>query len=189
MRSILQMIARSACSSICLLACAAVLVGVSLATVRSEAQARSTTIVALGASNTQGKGVASSQAWPARLEALLRARGINASVINAGINGDTTGGMLARLDSAVPSGTRVVILQPGGNDRRRGVDEGERGGNIEQIKRRLAARNIRVVMMGGALFQSVKRSHPQADGIHITPEGHAKLAANILPQVVAAIGR
>jgi acyl-CoA thioesterase-1 len=75
--------------------------------------------VALGASNTFGKGVSRGQAYPAQLEVLLRARGISVHVVNAGINGNTTGEMLARLDSAVPKGTRVVILQPGGNDRRK----------------------------------------------------------------------
>ena len=33
------------------------------------------TIVALGASNTYGKGVARSQAYPAQLEAILRGKG------------------------------------------------------------------------------------------------------------------
>jgi acyl-CoA thioesterase-1 len=78
------------------------------------------TIVALGASNTYGKGVARSQAYPAQLEAILRAKGANVRVVNAGINGDTTEGMLQRLDRIVPNGTSAVILQPGGNDRRKG---------------------------------------------------------------------
>src|ERR1700761_2900648 len=81
--------------------------------------AQAATVVALGASNTFGKGVSRGQAYPAQLEALLRAKGLNVRVINAGINGDTTGGMLARLDRVVPKGTSVVILQPGGNDRRK----------------------------------------------------------------------
>ena len=56
-------------------------------------------IVALGASNTEGWGVSPSEAYPARLQALLKARGIDATVINAGIAGDTTGGMMARLET------------------------------------------------------------------------------------------
>ena len=64
--------------------------------------AQAATVVALGASNTFGKGVSPSQAYPAQLEVLLRAKGLNVNVINAGINGDTTGGMLARLENVVP---------------------------------------------------------------------------------------
>src|ERR1017187_8551117 len=55
-------------------------------------------IVALGASNTAGKGVGSSSAWLAQLEQLLRAKGYDAQVTNAGISGDDTGRMLARID-------------------------------------------------------------------------------------------
>ena len=72
--------------------------------------AEAATIVALGASNTYGKGVARNQAYPAQLEAILRARGSGVHVVNAGINGDTTEGMLRRLDQAVPKGTSAVIL-------------------------------------------------------------------------------
>src|ERR1700732_2294432 len=78
------------------------------------------TVVALGASNTYGKGVARNQAFPAQLEAILRAKGLNVRVVNAGINGDTTESMLQRMDRAVPNGTSAVILQPGGNDGRKG---------------------------------------------------------------------
>jgi acyl-CoA thioesterase I len=84
-----------------------------------QPQAR-VTIVALGASNTEGWGVSTSEAYPAKLEALLNARGVNARVINAGVAGDTTGGMLARLEHAIPAGTHLVILQPGTNDERMG---------------------------------------------------------------------
>ncbi|MEH2623113.1 lysophospholipase L1-like esterase [Bradyrhizobium sp. AZCC 1719] len=41
------------------------------------APAGAATIVALGTSNTYGKGVARGQAYPAQLEAILRAEGAN----------------------------------------------------------------------------------------------------------------
>jgi acyl-CoA thioesterase I len=69
-------------------------------------------VVCLGASNTAGNGVSQQEAYPAQLEAMLRARHYDGRVANAGINGDTTWGMLNRLDTTVPSDTRVVILQP-----------------------------------------------------------------------------
>ncbi len=65
------------------------------------------TIVAIGASNTYGKGVARNQAYPAQLEAILRAKGASVRVVNAGINGDTTESMLARLDRAVTGPCRT----------------------------------------------------------------------------------
>ena len=78
------------------------------------ARAAPITIVAVGASNTSGFYVATESAYPAQLEAMLRAKGVNARVINAGRPFDTTASMLSRLDQAVPDGTNIAILQPGG---------------------------------------------------------------------------
>jgi len=154
----------------------------------TQVEAQSVRIVALGASNTNGKGVERSQAYPAQLQALLKQRGVNAIAINAGINGDTTGGMLARLASAVPPGTRIVILQPGGNDRRRGVGA-ERSGNIAKIRSQLTARGVRVIMMENSMLQSLPPGERASDGQHFTPRGYAILAQRILPQVLSALGR
>ena len=66
----------------------------------AHAQSASVRIVALGASNTEGFGVSTWEAYPARLQELLKARGIDAEVVNAGLSGDTTAGMLARLDGS-----------------------------------------------------------------------------------------
>src|SRR5260370_9148505 len=71
-------------------------------------------IVAFGASNVAGKGVWPGQAWPAQLEEMLKAKGYNVRVKNAGKSGDTTSGMLHRLNFAIPSGTKIVILDISG---------------------------------------------------------------------------
>jgi len=149
----------------------------------TRAEAASGTIVALGASNTYGKGVARNQAYPAQLEAILRAKGHTVRVINAGINGNTTRQMLARLDSAT-RGARLVILQPGGNDRRKG--EGDTTQNIAEIQSRLGARGVRVVMMENGMFRGLPK---QPDGQHMTPEGYRMLAEAIAGQVEGSLGR
>jgi len=150
-------------------------------------------IVALGASNTYGSGrgrtnggVSTGEAYPAQLQALLRARGIDARVSNQGIAGDTTDGMLARLDSAVPAGTSVVILQPGGNDARRGG--GNTGANVAEIRRRLTARHIAVVMLSSPGSIAAKASR-DPDGQHFNASGHAAIARWLMPRVLAATRR
>ena len=71
-------------------------------------------IVAIGASNVAGRGVSSSDAWPAQLESMLAAKGRNVHVTNAGISGDTNAGMLARLAlhlyrfGSAPAGDRAA---------------------------------------------------------------------------------
>jgi acyl-CoA thioesterase-1 len=143
--------------------------------------AHAATVVALGASNTFGKGVSPAESYPSQLEAMLRAKGINATVVNAGINGDTTGGMLARLDSAVPKGTSVVILQPGGNDMRKGQPD-----QTGAIQGRLRAMGVGVVMCPNGMFRGLPH---QPDGVHLTPEGYHMLAAKLVGQVAGALRR
>ena len=147
----------------------------------ASAPAGAATIVALGASNTYGKGVARNQAYPAQLEAILRAKGANVRVVNAGINGDTTAGMLQRLDRTVPNGTSAVILQPGGNDRRKGSPD-----QTSEIQSRLRARGIPVIMIANGTFRGLPH---QPDGQHLTPEGYHMLAEHVASQVAGAIGR
>jgi acyl-CoA thioesterase I len=147
----------------------------------SAAHAAPITIVAVGASNTSGFYVATEQAYPAQLEAMLRAKGVNARVINAGRPFDVTAGMLARIDQAVPDGTNIAILQPGGNDQRFFVGHDQRAANIAAMSNRLRARHIQVIV-----FDPVIPSQYYAwDRIHLTVEGHTWIASSLLPQVLA----
>jgi acyl-CoA thioesterase I len=145
-------------------------------------------IVALGASNTDGWGVDRSEAYPARLQALLRARGIDATVRNAGMPGDTTDGMLARLGSWLADDVRIVILQPGTNDERMGL-MAERASNIAKIRAELEARNVELIVVENSTFDALPRTELRDDNIHFTPAGYAILAERLLPQVLAALGR
>ena len=160
---------------------------------QTQADAASFRIVALGASNTYGMGrgahmggVRPAQAWPAQLQALLRARGVSATVRNAGVPGDTTAGMLARLNAAVPNGTNLVILEPGGNDARRGQG-GATAGNVSAITSQLAGRGIKVITVERTRLIAPPSSR-DPDGQHFGAEGHAAVAAHLLPQVMSAVG-
>jgi acyl-CoA thioesterase-1 len=135
-------------------------------------------IVALGASNTAGRGVGASDAFPAQLEAMLRAKGSHMHVTNAGISGDTTAGMLARLSSDVPAGTKIVVLQFGGNDARKGRTDRE--ANIAQIKGQLKARGIRFVEADGFVRAALQAGMRLPDRQHLTVEGHRRVAAALL---------
>jgi len=68
----------------------------------AHAQERPVRIVALGDSLTTGLGLPANQAFPVRLQAALKAKGIVAEVADAGVSGDTAANGLARLDWAVP---------------------------------------------------------------------------------------
>lgn len=144
-----------------------------------------TLIVALGASSTAGRGVKPAATWPAQLEAMLRARGDDVRIINAGINGDTSAGMLARLDTAVPAGTEIVILQTGTNDAgTAGHDD-----TIAEIVRRLQARSIRVIPLRTTMLRDLRARYAQADGHHLTPAGYRIVADRLLPLVERQLPR
>jgi len=155
--------------------------------------AASITIVALGTSNTRGRGVSPQDSYPAQLQAMLRAKGLPVQVINMGVNGDTTVGMLARL-SAVPNGTRLVLLESWPNNEARGGVTNT-SANLTEIQSRLAARNIKVLDVT-VYFQAEHRAAGPAGNLVSTPAGphlngtaYSHVAAQLLPQVEAAIGR
>jgi len=142
-------------------------------------------IVALGASNVAGRGVNSSEAFPAQLEKMLFSKGYNVHVANAGISGDTNSGMLGRLNQAVPDGTRIVLLGTiGGTFNARRLGQGDQKAEFASIVARLRGRSIKIIPVTG---NGIGRRYLQADGIHLTAEGHAMLAAQLLPFVVRAL--
>jgi|SRR5215470_11885247 len=144
-------------------------------------------IVALGASNTAGTGVGTAQAFPAQLESMLKARGINMSITNAGVATDTTSGMLSRLDSAVPAGTKVVILQFGGNDARKGVRAEDREANIALIESQLTARKIRWLRTDDLVRSAIGAGLTRPNGIDLNVEGHRRVASELVGRVVRVL--
>jgi acyl-CoA thioesterase-1 len=165
---------------------AGLLVGVCAAAWFGFATAARAQIVAFGASNVAGRGVGSSAAFPAQLEQMLAARGYNVHIANAGISGDTNAGMLGRLDQAVPDGTKLVLLGAhGGRFNSRRLGQGDQNAEYAAILARLRSRGIKVIQVAGS---GLGRKDLQPDGIHLTAEGHARLAALLLPSVMRALG-
>jgi len=105
-------------------------------------------IVGFGDSLMAGYELGAGEGFTDRLQAVLRERGHNVSVANAGVSGDTTSGGLSRLDWSVPEGTDLVILELGANDMLRGVDPASTEKNLEEIITRLKARKIGILLVG-----------------------------------------
>lgn len=105
-------------------------------------------IVALGDSLTAGLGLPVDAAFPARLAVALKAKGIAATISNAGVSGDTMSGGLARLDWSIPDGTQAVILELGANDALRGIDPAVTRTALDGILNKLKDRHIPVLLAG-----------------------------------------
>jgi acyl-CoA thioesterase-1 len=116
--------------------------------VAAAADSRPVRIVALGDSLTAGYGLPADQAFPAKLEAALKAKGFAATVVNAGVSGDTASGGLGRLDWSVPDGTDAVIVELGANDALRGIAPAVTKDALDKILGKLAQRHIPVLLAG-----------------------------------------
>ncbi|HNJ48895.1 MAG TPA: arylesterase [Novosphingobium sp.] len=109
------------------------------------------TILALGDSLFAGYGLDPGQSYPARLEAALRAHGVNARIVNAGVSGDTTADGLARIDFALDSLKQppaLVLVSLGGNDMLRAVPPEQTRANIDALLGKLDARKVSVLVLG-----------------------------------------
>ena len=111
-------------------------------------------IVAFGDSLFAGYGLRAEQAYPVRLQAALRARGLNATVINAGVSGDTTEDGRARLGFTLGQAggqgraPDLVLISLGGNDMLRGLPPEQTRANLDAMLSELERRHIKVVVMG-----------------------------------------
>ena len=121
------------------------------ATPAPKAGAQPVRILAFGDSLTQGYGVPPGTEFPARLERALNAKGLDVTVINAGVSGETSAGGLARIDWLLgdgKSGPDAVIVELGANDGLRGLSASEMDKNLDTILAKLKARGIPVLFAG-----------------------------------------
>jgi acyl-CoA thioesterase-1 len=108
-------------------------------------------IIAFGDSLFAGYGLDPQDSYPAKLERALRARGINADVINAGVSGDTTAAGLQRLEftlAAHKTQPALFILELGGNDLLRGLSPEETRANLGKMLAILKREKVPVLLMG-----------------------------------------
>ena len=133
----------------CADAAASVPLAAAPAAVQQPAAARSeTVIIVMGDSITAGLGVRLEEAYPALLEARLRAEGHAVRVVNSGVSGETTAGGLRRADFIARQKGDIVIVALGGNDALRGIEPVAAAAQLETIINILAESGARVVLAG-----------------------------------------
>lgn len=115
---------------------------------RPASAADAVTLVGFGDSLMAAYNLQASEGFPAQLEATLRERGHDVTIIDAGVSGDTTSGGLARLDWSIPDGVDGVILELGANDALRGLPPEKTRENLEAMIARLKQRGIAVLLAG-----------------------------------------
>jgi acyl-CoA thioesterase-1 len=128
----------------------------------SASYAAPLSIVVIGDSNIEGKGVSRSDAYPAQLERALRARGLDVRVANEART--RVAEIAARLKAR---GIRVLVLPTG---------KAFQGPIADDPKFHVEAR-------GGTTTGPA----PGTTNWHLTPDGYAQVVDRTLPQVIAAL--
>ncbi|WP_020594604.1 arylesterase [Spirosoma panaciterrae] len=85
------------------------------------APAKKKTVLFYGNSLTAGYGVEPSEAFPALVGKKIDSLGLNYTVVNAGLSGETTAGGKSRISWVMRQPVAVFVLELGGNDGLRGI--------------------------------------------------------------------
>jgi acyl-CoA thioesterase I len=114
----------------------------------SPLQAQTIHILAFGDSLTAGLGLEPEQAFPARLEAALKARGHDIVIENSGVSGDTSTAGAERLDWSLVPEIDAVIVELGANDALRGIAPEATEKALDGILSELNERKLPVLFAG-----------------------------------------
>ena len=113
------------------------------------------TVLFFGNSLAAGYGVEPSQAFPALIGEKIDSAGLNYTVVNAGLSGETTAGGKSRIGWVLRQPVAVFVLELGGNDGLRGLPLSATRQNLQ------------------AILDTVRRKSPQATivlaGMQIPP--------------------
>ncbi len=107
-------------------------------------------ILFFGDSLTAGYGLELEEAFPALIQNRLDSLGIDCTVINSGLSGETTSGGRNRLDWVLNQKVDIFVLELGANDGLRGIPLAETRSNLQAMIDLVREKNadIQIVLAG-----------------------------------------
>jgi len=105
-------------------------------------------ILAFGTSLTQGYGLPPGTEYTTVLQEKLKAAGVDARIINAGVSGDTSADGLSRLDWSLADKPQAAIVEVGSNDALRGLAPAQTEKNLDAILAKLKTAHVAVLLCG-----------------------------------------
>ncbi|WP_416351243.1 arylesterase [Celeribacter halophilus] len=105
-------------------------------------------IAALGDSLTQGYGLVQQEGFTVQLQNWLDAHDVEATIVNAGVSGDTTAGGLSRVAWTLTPDIDAMIVALGGNDLLRGLSPDLSRANLAGILDVAQEKNVPVLLIG-----------------------------------------
>lgn len=121
------------------------------------------TILALGDSLTEGLGVEKDGNYPAQLQTRLQEMGYkNIKVVNSGLSGETSTGLVNRLDWVAQTKPDITILTIGANDAIRGIDVATVEANIRTAVKQLQDNGSEVILGGMQIYDNLGDEYVQS---------------------------
>jgi acyl-CoA thioesterase-1 len=122
------------------------------------------TVLFLGTSLTAGLGLEPEQAYPMLIQRMIDSAGLAYRVVNAGVSGETSSGLLRRVDWLLRQKLAVVVIETGANDGLRGVPVDAMRANLRQIIRRIrsAQPDVAIALIQMEAMPNMGRSYTDA---------------------------
>jgi acyl-CoA thioesterase I len=156
---------------------------------RTSSDADRPTVLFLGTSLTAGLGLTPDQAYPALIQRKIDSAGLNYTVVNAGVSGETSAGARNRIDWLLQRPVAVLVVETGANDGLRGLPADSLRANVRAILER--ARRLRpaprLVLLGmriprnyGVMYSDQFRA--------VYPELAREYGATLVPFLLEGVG-
>ena len=146
------------------------------------------TILALGDSLTEGLGVDNNANYPAQLEARLKEMGYkDVKVINSGLSGETSTGLVNRLDWVLQTKPDITILTIGANDAIRGIDVATVEANIRTAVKRLQDGGSEVILGGMQIYDNLGADYVESFAA-IYPRVAKDMNVTLIPFFLDGVG-
>ena len=154
----------------------------------TEQQQAPLTILALGDSLTEGLGVDNDANYPAQLEARLQELGYkNVKVVNSGLSGETSTGLVNRLDWVLQTKHDSTILNVGANDAIRGIDVATVEANIRTAIKRLQDNGSEVILGGMQIYDNLGADYVESFAA-IYPRVAKDMNVTLIPFFLDGVG-
>lgn len=124
------------------------IIGIVTSLLGVPAWAEPITIAALGDSLTQGYGLVVEDGFVPQLQSWADAQGVDVTLINAGVSGDTTAGGLSRAAWTLTPDVDAMIVTLGGNDLLRGIEPDVSRANLAGILEAAKLADVKILLIG-----------------------------------------
>ena len=149
----------------------------------------SKTILFFGNSLSAGFGLDPAEAFPALIQRKIDSLGLNGTVVNAGLSGETSAGGLRRIDWLLQRRIDILVLELGANDGLRGLALDDTRRNLQGIIDRTKQKypQAQIVIAGMQVPPNLGKTYTQSFRA-LFPELAQKNEAALIPFLLEGVG-